>query len=87
MSVAHIFSNILYWVFTFISPDVKGPIDKPPQGCSLLSSFNPTPSKPAGGTALTSANIFTFFALFSWSILITCVPALAAQKIISASGK
>ena len=72
---------------TLISPDVRGPIDKPPHSWGWSLSFKPTPSNPAGGTALTSASTFTFFANWSCSLLITWVPALAAQKIISASGK
>ena len=51
VSLEHIFSNILYCVFTFISPEVSGPIDNAPQGCLASSSFSSTPSKPAGGTA------------------------------------
>ena len=53
----------------------------------MSSSFSSTPLIPAGGTALTSAITIAFFASLICSLLITSVPALAAQKIISASGR
>ena len=53
----------------------------------VLSSLRPTPNIPDGGTALTSAITFADLASAICCSLITSVPALAAQKIISASGK